>query len=178
MESYKYAGVMNNPVGLLFHGSRSTISSRTIHQEFIGTAEYAKYNVKISDIGEIWHLGWHVTIGEYEYARHIPLNRYGWNAGMDGSNRIAFEFSQKNLGDHISDAQIKAACSYVYDYVRPKYPELYGLLLNSTKYTVVEHWEVPQGVRQGKTDTDPDHKGQLAERFFTELRKWHMMKNR
>ena len=176
---HKYAGsLLVPPTGLLFHSTRSgqTSPDWDIDDEYRSACNHLMSNVSYNKDGSPWYTAWHVTIGELRYAPHMPLDKYGWNAGEDGNDRIAYEFSQANRGDPISDEQIWSACKYTYEHVRPFYPDVYVVLLSTHGADfIVEHWQTWHGRKNVKSDVDPDNPGLLAYRFITELRKWDEM---
>jgi hypothetical protein len=170
--TYKYAGLLRAPVGLLFHSTRSGQPYNT-DQEYRSTCSWAMNNVQTNPITkERWHLGWHATIGDLCYAPHIPLTHYGWNAGSESSIRVAYEFAQANIDLPISDEQLIAAVHHTIHVIKPSYPALFYQLLSHAPSLIVEHWQIPQGQQQGKSDVDPRHPNSLENRYWTLLKKY------
>jgi hypothetical protein len=129
----------SQPDGLILHGSRSG-QHWTLGQEFDVTRRYCVNNPE--------GLSWQATIGEDRYSVHMDSRSWGWSAREHSYRYLALEFSQANLGDPISDAQVRAAVAWVKAEALKSWP-----LLNLTKPGALPtHAELPAGVRDGKTD--------------------------
>jgi len=154
------------PVAFILHGSRSTQRLNTTHQEYEGTARYA--------VNEPDGFGWNATVGEDEIAVHMPWTQWGWHARRQSTRMIGLEFAQPNLGDPISDAQVRAAAWGILE-ARRATQERFGEPVPFTFYT---HAEVEAfgwtGMHDGKTDTHsfPDKRGaeDLKSRILQRLR--------
>lgn len=166
--------IEGQPRGIILHSTRSD-TDNTIEQEFNGTVNWAHGNVQRNPITrEIWYLGWTVTIGKLVYARHMPVNAFGWHAAGWSSLYIGMEFAQAKRGQRIHEDQITAACAYLWNEVRPRYPDLFYAIKDAKTYPrlrqlMPEHWETPPGRDYGKTDVDSNNPGALAMRIVGKL---------
>ena len=147
MESPYSRGTFPRVPGAVIHGSRSGITTRTIAQEFIRTAEYCQNNPG--------GLAWQFTIGNDEYAQHLRADqigfRAGWHAGEANFTHIGFEFAQRTSRDTITDDQIEAFGHAVQTRILPIYPKW----LDGLDRGMVMHSELPGGIDQGKSDVYP-----------------------
>lgn len=137
------------PTGVILHGSRSG-RAQSIQDEFNGTANYAASGIE---------LGWHATIGEDAVALHMGYRQWGWNARGASTYYLAVEFAQPRLSDHISDGQIRAFCWFV-QRAREAWPTL--------PLTFPTHAELPEGIKDGKTDVFPNGDA-IRARIFARL---------
>ena len=131
----------------VIHGSRSGNTLRTLHQEFMGTATYCQLNPH--------GLAWQFTIGEDEYAQHLPADevgfRAGWHASEANFTHLGFEFAQRVARDTITSDQIDAFGHAVVNRVVPIYPKW----LDGLDRRLVMHSELAGGIEQGKSDVYP-----------------------
>jgi hypothetical protein len=132
------------PKGVILHGSRSGVASRNIHDEFIGTANWAANNPG--------GLSWNATIGEDEIALHLPEDEWGHNARRASGMYLAVEFSQPTVNHSISDAQVEAFCWWFQNKVTARWE---AFPLTFPTHAEVEAWGLT-GRIDGKTDVFPN----------------------
>lgn len=89
-------------------------------------------------------LGWHVTIGEDRYCTHMPVTKWGWNAGGDSRRWVAMEFVQARIDDLITDGMIDMFVHWFRNIVLPIWPNIPQVFMM--------HSETEQGQSIGKTD--------------------------
>lgn len=135
------------PDGVILHGTRSG-RFWTVYEEYRATLAFV-------DAGA-GGLGWNVTIGDGERTDHLPPNRWGWNAREHSDDYLAVEFAQARLGDLITDGQVQQFADWFIRVARKRWPSL--------PMNFPEHYELPAGQRDGKSDCDPANPGQLASR--------------
>lgn len=135
------------PAGVILHGTRSG-RDWTLYEEYSATLRFAE-----SGAGG---LGWNVTIGDGMRYEHINPGWWGWNAREHSSQYLAAEFAQAQRGDPITDGQVGEFADWFVKVARKRWPEL--------PLVFPEHYELPAGQRDGKSDVDPDHPGLLARR--------------
>jgi hypothetical protein len=110
------AGVFSTtPAGVILHGSRSGVPSRSIDAEFVGTSNYA--------VNEPNGLGWNATIGDDALALHIPADRWGWNARAASRKYLAVEFAQPVEDVDIVSGQVRACAWFIHE-ARKRWPNL------------------------------------------------------
>lgn len=128
------------PLGCILHGSRSDVAGRSPGQELASTITWARTNPK--------GLGWNATGGPDVYVTHLPASQWGWNAYEASALWLAYEFTQPTILDPITDAHVRAFVTWWQRAVLPVWPGL-----EPTLATLVCHSELPEGIREGKTDT-------------------------
>lgn len=136
------------PLGVILHGTRSG-QPYTTDQEYDATIRFVA--------GGAGGLGWNATIGNNKIDKHINPGAWGWNAREHSSQYIAVELAQARRGDPITDSQVQTFARYFVETLRPWWPSL--------PVNFPEHYELPAGIRDGKSDCDPDHPGLLARRM-------------
>ena len=155
------------PTKVILHSSRSP-SNNTVDQEYYGTARYLVANAQHTPQGETFHLGWNATIGEMRFAPHISVKQWGWNARGASSIFPGYEFAQSATaykeGKLITDGQVIAFCAYAQHVIKRDWPGLYRRML-TTDDAYIEHWRLPEGILDGKSDVDPKHNGELTIRI-------------
>lgn len=155
-----YPGVIagtfaSTPLGVILHGSRSGIPNRPTLAEYLGTASFA--------VGNSAGLGWNITCGTDRLAIHYPATRWGWNARQHSSQYLACEFAQANLGDHITDGQVKAFVWWFRNKARATWPRLRAEFPN--------HSDLPAGIADGKSDCEPRGVHTVRDRVLAELKR-------
>ena len=144
-------GLLTDPYGILLHSSRSG-RIWTTRQEFDSTRGYARRGAD--------GLFWNATVGEGAYSLHYDRNRpvpWGYNARGASRYYYAIELAQPRLGDPITDELVDTAATCIVLEVLPHY---LGMDLRSA--FLPEHWELPEGKADGKTDVWYGQPGQLA----------------
>lgn len=150
------------PQGCILHGSRSGHAEWTIGQETFSTATYAANGAN--------GLGWNVTVGEGVYCVHIDPRHWGWNAYGASQRYLAVEFAQATVDKPITDGQVAAFVAWWRRFVRPVWPDL-DL---TAPGAMPAHSELPEGIKDGKTDTFPrgdPRNDDLRARIVARLRK-------
>lgn len=135
------------PKGVILHGSRSGVP-KPLSLEYQSTVRYLTEGTGGS------YLAWHATIGEREYAVHLPATQWGWNAREHSSEYLAVEFAQPTVGWTVTGLQIEAYWAWYQQEIRP----VWGAI-----DTLVTHAELPAGVRDGKSDVYPIGDARVAE---------------
>jgi len=159
---------------VILHASRSgqrvnryTGAAWTQLDEFDSTRGYASRGAA--------GLFWNWTAGPHRFSRHankawVPrYNRYllpwGYNARYHSSEYAAIEIAQANLGDHVSEDTLWTVAWIIKNEFLPLYP---GLTIGTIQ--LPEHWELPAGRADGKTDMWYNQPGVLAERVRNLMR--------
>lgn len=140
----------NPPLGVILHGSRSGLE-RPVSAEFDSTRQYCVTNPD--------GYAWQATIGEDAYSVHMPCSQWGWSAREASYAYLAVEFSQANLSDPVSDAQVRAFVAWFKAEALHYWPALdvYGA------GSLPMHSELPAGIRDGKTDAFIAYSGQAVD---------------
>lgn len=91
----------------------------------------------------------HVIIGDDgTLIRCVPLAKPAWHARWYNPQWLGAELVQRHLGDPISDAQYATLAWWLTNEVRPQFPFPW------TDQTLPQHWEIPPGKEDGKTDLE------------------------
>ena len=149
--------MLARPRGLVLHGTRSGVP-KTIHDEYDGTRDWATHALVHDPVNGDYYLGWHVTVGEDEYSVHMTAREWGWNCGGDSMYRFAIEFAQWDVSQAITDRQVRTAARAIKNELLPQW----GPYDWSDPNAMKGHSELPQGIRDGKTDTFPLNSAALA----------------
>lgn len=102
-----------------------------------------------------------MTIGEAKICTHLNVQEYGHNARQHSSSYLAVEFAQAKLGHAITNRQIANFCWWWRYLVLSQWPKI--------QHNFPEHYELPAGIADGKTDVDPANPGLLATRIARAL---------
>ena len=144
-----WAGVFSSkPSGFVIHGSRSGVVTRSRQQEYDGTRTYAENSLVTLPDGTTYYTGWNATIGDLQWSRHFDADKWGHHAGVDGVTRMGFEFAQAVISWNVTDGQVAAWADCYKSYVVPRWGE-YNLRATGV---LSMHSQLPQGIRDGKTD--------------------------
>lgn len=144
---------------MILHGSRSGVVW-TLRDEFNSTRGYARSGAA--------GLGWNATVGEGALSVHMKATEWGWNAREHSDQYGAVEIANARLGDPVTDGEVRSVAAYLVDRFLPYHPHLGKTLVDRVRACELpEHWELPAGVRDGKTDVVYRHGGELAARVRT-----------
>mgnify|MGYP001578138726 CR=1 FL=1 len=138
------------PRGIILHATRSG-RDWSEEEEFNGTCTFVANGAA--------GLGWNCTVGPGRLTVHSPADAWGWNAREHSPRYLALEFAQARPGDAISARQVRAAAWWIEHEALREWPLL--------PHRLVEHRELPAGVRDGKSDVGADQ--QIVERLRTRL---------
>lgn len=157
----------SEPKRVILHSTRSD-TMRGVDKEYWSNCAYLVNNKQVSRDGSTYHLGWNATIGHMRYAPHINIRQWGWNARGASSIYPGFEFAQSageyNAGMMITDGQVIAFVAYAQHIIKPAWPNLYQRMMN-TDDAFIEHWQLPEGRIDGKSDVNPRMVGDLTRRI-------------
>lgn len=143
------------PAGTILHGSRSG-RRWGMPTEYDHCRSYAASGIE---------LGWNLTVGEDAVSAHMPPDRWGWNARRASSRYLAVEFAQANLGDPITDGQVRAFCWWIVAVARKRWP---GLPANFPTHAEVEQ-RGETGAIDGKSDVEPFGRHSVRDRVLARL---------
>ena len=146
------------------HGSRSgsTVpqTPQALHNEFVGTANYA--------VGQVDGLGWNATIGDDEISVHMAYSVWGWNARGASDDFLGVEFAQAREDWAVTDGQVRAFC-WFFMQARKVWP---GLAMYFPTHADLDGTPIYGGITDGKTDVfrkySPESvalRGRIAQRF-------------